>query len=100
MSAARRPTGRSPAEARDVRRVRLVEASADRGETTCRDPFLREAAMNFWKRSIRQARPMRRDPARSRRAPSRSCQLQLEDLEGRALLSTWTLAEYLDASSA
>jgi len=49
--------------------------------------------MNFWKRSIRQARPMRRDPARSRRAPSRSCQLQLEDLEGRALLSTWTLSE-------
>jgi len=56
--------------------------------------------MNFWKRSIRQVRPVHRDPARSRRAPSRSCRLQLEDLEGRALLSTWTLAEYLDASSA
>src|SRR5271166_301009 len=98
MSAARRPTRRPPAEARDVRRVRLVEASMSRRETACRHAFPREAAMNFWRRSIRQVRPVHRDPARSRRAPSRSSRLQLEDLEGRALLTAVTLSEYFAGS--
>jgi len=56
--------------------------------------------MSFWKRSIRQVRPVHRDPARSRRAPSRSCRFQLENLEGRALLSTYTISEYLAGSQA
>jgi hypothetical protein len=69
---------------------------ADRGESAHWNHDLRkETTMNFWKRSIRTLFPAHRDPARSRRAPSRSCRLQLEDLEGRALLSTAVVYEYL-----
>jgi len=48
--------------------------------------------MRFWKRSIRQDDRSDRDFTRARR-PSRKRRLQLENLEGRALLSTWTLSE-------
>jgi hypothetical protein len=51
--------------------------------------------MSFWTRSIRQVRPVRRDPARARRAPSRGCRFRLEDLEGRSLLSTIAISEYM-----
>jgi hypothetical protein len=44
--------------------------------------------MSFWKRSIRPVRPAYRDSTRSRRAPNRGCRFRLEDLEGRALLTT------------
>ncbi len=56
---------------------------------------IKAGSMNFWRRSIRHVRPVHRDPTRSWRAPSRSCRFQLEDLEGRALLSTYQLSEYI-----
>ena len=51
--------------------------------------------MNFWRRSIRQVRPVHRDPTSARRAPSRGRRPRLEDLEGRSLLSTIAISEYL-----
>src|SRR5271166_335403 len=55
--------------------------------------FLREdTAMRFWKRSIRQDDRSHRDFTRAR-GPSRKRRLQLENLEERALLSTYTLSE-------
>src|SRR5271166_6757621 len=56
--------------------------------------FLREdTAMRFWKRSIRQDDRSHRDFTRAR-GPSRKRRLQLESLEERALLSTYTLSEF------
>ena len=54
--------------------------------------------MSFWKRSIRQVRHAHRASAKARRAPSRDCRLRVEDLEARALLTTYTLSEYLIGS--
>jgi len=48
--------------------------------------------MRFWKRSIRQDDRSHRDFTRAR-GPSRKRRLQLENLEERALLSTYTLVE-------
>jgi hypothetical protein len=48
--------------------------------------------MSFWKRLIRQDDRSHRDFTRPR-GPSRKRRLQLESLEGRALLSTYTLSE-------
>src|SRR5271157_28426 len=56
--------------------------------------FLREdTAMRFWKRSIRQDDRSHRDFTRAR-GPSRKRRLQLESLEGRTLLSTYTISEF------
>src|SRR4051794_16366479 len=56
--------------------------------------FLREdTAMRFWKRSIRQDDRPYRDFARAR-GSSRKRRLQLENLEERALLSTYTVSEF------
>ena len=49
--------------------------------------------MRFWKRSIRQDDRFHRDFTRAR-GPSRKRRLQLENLEERALLSTYTLSEF------
>ena len=49
--------------------------------------------MRFWKRSIRQDDRSHRDFTRAR-GPSRKRRLQLENLEERALLSTYTLSEF------
>ena len=49
--------------------------------------------MRFWKRSIRQDDRSHRDFTRAR-APSRKRRLQLENLEERTLLSTYTLSEF------
>ncbi len=48
--------------------------------------------MRFWKRSIQQDDRSHRDFTRAR-GPSRKRRLQLENLEERALLSTYTLSE-------
>ena len=49
--------------------------------------------MRFWKRSIRQDDRSHRDFTRAR-GPSRKRRLQLENLEERTLLSTYTLSEF------
>ena len=52
--------------------------------------------MRFWNRSIRPVDRARRLSTSARR-PNRNGRLRLEDLEGRTLLSTYTISEVLNA---